>query len=206
MLTLESLQNRVRRLEDIKDIERLQGIYGYYRDYAEWDKIVDLYSERADSVEIADQGVYKGKEGIKRYYLKLLGAKPPRPGMLSLQIQLQGVITVSPDGNTARGRWYGWAMEALPTASIHEGELRQVWTHGIYENEYVKENGKWLFSKVHYSLIFRTPYEDGWLKTPVVGQIGPSLEVPPDAPPTAYHPYPSRRRVPYHYPNPVTGK
>ncbi len=206
MLTQESLQARVTRLEDIKEIEKLQCVYGYYRDYADWDKIVDLFSENAESVEVADQGVYKGKEGVKRYYLRLLGAKLPKPGALSLQIQLQGVVTVAPDGKSAQGRWYGWAMEALPTAAIHDGELRQVWTHGIYENEYIKEDAKWMFKKLHYNLIFRTPYEDGWLKTPVVGQIGTSIEVPPDAPPTAYHPYPSRLRVPYHYTNPVTGK
>jgi hypothetical protein len=206
MATLENLQARIQRLEDIKDVEKLQRIYGYYRDYAEWDKIVDLFSDDSESVEVADQGVYKGKEGVKRYYLRLLGGKPPKPGMLSLKMQLQGVVTISPDGRTANGRWYGWAMEAIPTASLHEGDLRQVWTHGLYENEYIKENVTWLFKKVHYNLIFRTPYEDGWLKTPVVAQLGQSAEVPPDAPPTAYHPYPSRQRLPYHYKHPVTGK
>jgi hypothetical protein len=206
MATLEELQSRIQRLEDIKAIEKLQRIYGYYRDYADWQKIVDLFSDSAESVEVADLGVYKGKKGVKKFYLELMGAEPPRPGMLSLQMNVQGVVTVNPDGRTASGRWYGWAMEALPAVSIHYGELRQTWTHGIYENEYVKENGKWLFKKLYYSLIFRTPYEDGWLKTPVIGQNGPSQEVPPDALSTNYHPYPSRWRPPYHYTHPITGK
>ncbi len=206
MATLPELQARIQRLEDVKAIEKLQRIYGYYRDYADWEKIVDLFSDSAESVEVADLGVYKGKEGVRRFYLKLLGAEPPRPGMLSLKMQLQGVVTVNPDGKTASGRWYGWGMEALPAASIHYGELRQTWTFGIYENEYVKENGKWLFKKLLFSLTFRTPYEDGWLKTPVIGQNGPSQEVPPDTPPANYHPYPSRFRLPYHYKHPITGK
>jgi hypothetical protein len=165
-----------------------------------------LLSVNTESVEVADQGVYKGKEGVKRYYLRLLGSKPPKPGTLSLQMQLQGVVTVAQDGKNARGHWCGWAMEALPTGSIHDGDLRQVWTNGIYENEYIKEYDRWMFKKLQYNLILRAPYEDGWLKTPVVGQICPSIDVTPDAPPTAYHPYPSRLRVPYHYHNPVTGK
>jgi hypothetical protein len=206
MATLQELQSRIQRLEDIKQIQQLQHIYGYYRDYADWDKIVDLFSDKAESVEVADLGVYKGKEGVRRFYQKLLGAEAPRPGMLSLKMQIQGVVTVSPDGQTAKGRWYGWGMEALPVASIHYGELRQTWTFGTYENEYVKENGRWLFKKLLFSLTFRTPYEDGWLRTPVIGQNGPSREVPPDAPSTSYHPYPSRFRLPYHYKNPVTGK
>ena len=51
MATLEELQKRIQRLEDVKQIERLQKIYGYYRDYVEWEKIVDLFSDNAKSVE-----------------------------------------------------------------------------------------------------------------------------------------------------------
>ena len=72
MAPLEELQSRVQRLEDIKQIERLQRIYGYYRDYGEWEKIVDLFSDNAESIEVADHGVYKGKEGIRRYYIDLI--------------------------------------------------------------------------------------------------------------------------------------
>ena len=66
MLTLEGIQARVQRLEDIKQVEQLQRIYGYYRDSGEWEKVVDLFSDNARSVEVADHGVYKGKAGIRR--------------------------------------------------------------------------------------------------------------------------------------------
>ena len=92
--------------------------------------------------------------------------------------QLQGVITVEPGGSTAYGRWYGMGMEAKPVVSLHEGELRQTWIHGIYENTYVKEDGVWKFKKLHFNLVFRTPFEDGWLKVPVVGQHGPDRDHP----------------------------
>ncbi len=97
-------------------------------------------------------------------------------------------------------------MEAKPIVSLHEGELRQIWIHGVYENEYVKEGGKWKFKKLHFNLTFRTPYEDGWLKVPVVGQNGPDEVIKPDAPPAAYFPYPSGYHVPFHFTHPVTGK
>lgn len=206
MSTVEDLEARMTRLEDIKQIEKLQRIYGYYRDYADWQKVVDLFSDDAESVEVADYGVYLGKQGVKRFYLELLGGKPPRVGMLSINMQIQGVITVDPNGKTAKGRWYGYMIEARPIVSLHEGELRQMWGHGIYENEYVKEDGKWKIKKLHFYLNFRTPYEDGWLKIPVVGQNGPDKEVPPDLPPTAYHPYPSGFHVPCHWKHPITGK
>lgn len=208
MATLEELEKRIQRLDDIKQIERLQRIYGYYRDYGEWEKVVDLFSDNA-SVEMADHGVYRGKESIRRYFIDLVkGGKDARPrvGYLSIALQMQGVVTVDPDGIHAKGRWYGFLMEARPTLSLHDGELRQLWAHGVYENEYVKENGQWMFSKLYFFLNFRTPFEDGWLKTPVVGHSGPSSEVPPDEPPTNWHPYPSGFQLPVHFKHPITGE
>jgi hypothetical protein len=209
MATIEELGARIQRLDDIKQIEKLQRIYGYYRDYQDWEKVVDLWSENADSIEVADHGVYKGKQGVRRYYIDLIkGGKDtqPRIGVMSIALQLQGVVSVDPDGRKAKGRFYTLLMEARPTLTLHEGELKQTWGHGIYENEYVKENGNWLFYKMHFFLNFRTPYEDGWLKTPVVGQNGPDANVPPDAPPTQWHPYPEGYRFPLHFKHPITGK
>lgn len=209
MSTLEELQARITRLEDIRQIDRLQKICGYYQDYGEWQKIVDLFTDDEPIVEEADRGVYTSKESIKRYFIDLLGGgpdKPPRPGILGIMFQLQGVISVDPGGKTAKGRWYGMGMEAKPITSLHEGELRQTWIHGTYENEYVKENGVWKLKKLYFNLTFRTPYESGWLKVPVVGQNGPDKVIKPDASPTAYFPYPSGYHVPFSFTHPVSGK
>jgi hypothetical protein len=95
MATLEELQAKITRLEDIRQIKGLQKIYGCYRDY----------------------GVYTGKEGVRRFCVDLLGGgnnKPPRPGTLSIVFQQQGVVTVAPDGKTARGRWYGGPPHRFP--------------------------------------------------------------------------------------------
>ena len=209
MATIEELEARIQRLDDIKQVEKLQRIYGYYRDYQDWEKVVDLWSDKAESIEVADHGVYKGKEGVRRYYIELIkGGKDakPRLGVMSIALQLQGVVSVEPGGTYAQGRFYGLLMEARPTLSLHEGELKQTWGHGIYENKYVKENGQWLFSKMHFFLNFRTPYEDGWLVTPVVGQNGPDPNIPPDAPPTQWHPYPEGYHFPILFKHPITGK
>jgi hypothetical protein len=209
MATLEELQARLARLEDIEKIKQLQHIYGYYRDYAEWKKVVDLFAEKDASVEVADYGVYRGREGVKRFYIDLLGCggQKPRPKeILAIVFQLQGVVTVDPSGKSARGRWYGMGMEAIPFTSFCEGALHQTWLHGIYENEYVKEDGKWKIKKLHFNLVFRTPFEAGWMKVPVVGERGQDAKIKPDAPPTAYHPYPSGYHLPFSFKNPVTGQ
>ncbi|MGD0917075.1 MAG: nuclear transport factor 2 family protein [Thermodesulfobacteriota bacterium] len=48
-----------------------------------------------------------------------------------------------------------------------------------------------------------SPFEDGWIKTPLMGLMNYHPTVKPDASPTAFHPYPSGYHVPYHYKHPV---
>jgi hypothetical protein len=93
-------------------------------------------------------------------------------------------------------------MEARPIASLHEGGLRQTWLHGIYENEYVKEDGKWKIKKLHFNLVFRTPFEEGWLKVPLLGRLD---RPDADAPAPHFRPYPSGYHLPYHFNHPITG-
>lgn len=213
MPTLESIQARVTRLEDIKRIEHLQRIYGYYRDNAEWRKVVDLFSDNAESVEIADHGVYKGKAGVERFYIDLIqGGKDraPRYGTLSIALQLQGVVTVDPDGVNAKGRWYGFMMEARPALSLHEGELRQTWGHGIYENEYVKEDGVWKFKKIRWHINFSAKAGTGFVKPERVAAIKPGSKLsgpePNERDVRFSHAYPSGYIFPFHFDHPVTGE
>jgi len=68
-----------------------------------------------------------------------------------------------------------------------DGVVRASWSFGEYENEYVKEHGKWKFKKIRYNRIFSTPYEDGWVKTPI--KPGKSQFAPKDLPETGSSPF-----------------
>jgi hypothetical protein len=201
-LKVKELEAKVSIAEDIEQIKRLQRIYGYYLDNGFHQEIVDLFSDDTESVEVANRGVYLGKAGAKRFFMQAQG-KPAPSYSMGRHIQMQGVVTVDPGGKTAKGRWQCLFMSVSNNAV--PGVPRAVWGYGVYENEYIKEDGKWMFKKFHFNRIFYTPYEDGWLKTP---DIGGQLWDPvgPDLPPTAYHPYPSKYVVPFHYKHPITGK
>jgi len=209
---LEELEKRVQMMEDIQEIEDLQRKYGYYFETQRLQDIVDLFSdEHTESVEITDHGLFKGKEGVKRFFLGWLGGNrpsqlqqniPPATGGIVCIFQWQGVISISPDGRTAKGRWNCFDLEARPWAGV----MRHYWLHGYYENEYIKENRKWYFKKLHWNNTFWTPYEDGWLKTPLLGNMNEHPTIKADAPPTAFHPYPSGYHLPYSFKHPVTGK
>jgi hypothetical protein len=193
---LKKLEESVRTLQDIEEIKKLQRIYGYYLEHWQWEEIIDLFSENTESVEVGDLGVFLGKEGVEKCFRR----ENVPPEFLHVMMQLSGVVDVDPGGKTAKGRWYGFGLEALPLADV----VRPVLSSGIYENEYVKEAGKWRFKKLHWFRIFLSPFEEGWVKTPVldIRQHRPKA----DRPPTANKPYPSGYVFPYHYKHPITGK
>ncbi len=195
-MDLEELEREITRLEDIQAIEDLQKKYGYYFDNSMFQEVIDLFSENTISVEITDHGVFRGKEGVERMYAGMVGVK--RPGWIFFQVmQHQGVVDVAPDGKTAKGRFYTPAFECRPFG----GTKKQTWEFGVYNNEYIKENGKWRFLKFHWNLTYWTSYEAGFLKVP---KLSDTPFPHADAPATAYHPYPSGYRVPYPFRHPIT--
>ena len=202
-MNLEELEKQVNYLEDIQEIEHLQRMYGYYFDTQRWAEIVDLFSDNTESVEIVDHGVFYDKKGVETMYMDVIGARgrEPRPSWIQFVVmQIGAVIDVAPDGKTATGRWQTWLFESKPYGAFPRAE----YLHGYYENKYVKENGKWKFSLLHWNNTFCSPVEDGWLNLPMMGWMPlPNA----DAPPTAFHPYPDHiLNVPYHYVHPVTGE
>ena len=197
-MNLEELEKQVTRLEDIQEIENLQKCYGYYFDNSMYQEVIDLFSENTESVEITDHGVFKGKDSAMRMYGRMVGM--PRPGWIFFEVmQSQGVVEVSPDGRTAKGRWYTPSFECRTFG----GSLKQTWQFGVYDNKYIKENGKWRFKKLHWNITYWTSFESGFLKVPILSNT-PFADA--DAPATAYHPYPSGYHVPYPFKHPVTGK
>jgi hypothetical protein len=202
-MNVEELAARFQKVEDQLAIERLQRIFGYYLDSKMFKEAWELFSKKAESIEIADRGVFKGYDGARKFFMEYLGKENEisKPGLFSFHMQHQGVITVNPDGETANGRWYLIMIQARPFPA--GGPIRSIMGHGVYENEYVKEDGDWKFKKVFMSLHFRSPIGEGWASIPMIGGGRASQS---DAPPTNYHPYPDLKPLPVHWKHPITGK
>ena len=202
-MDLRTLEKEVIHLEDIQAIKDLQQKYGYYMDSHHRQEVVDLFSEDTESLEIESVGLFLGKAGVKRFFLDndlLDNMSDVLPRYIHIRILMTGgVINVSPSGETANGRWSTWLAEAMSVGGIP----RQQWVHGYYENEYVKENGIWLFKKFHWNVTFFTSFEAGWIKIPLLGIL---FRDDADAWAPHFHPYPSGYQLPYHFKNPVTGR
>lgn len=194
---LDAYRERVERLEDQQDIEVLQSTYGYYFDKGMWEEVADLFA-RNGRFEYGQRGVYIGQRRIERALL-LFGPEGLAPGHLNNHMQLQAVIRVAEDGQTATGRWQGMVMLSEPGAN-------GIWGVGIYENTYVKERGVWKIQSLHFYPTGMTDYDAGWTRS-AIPMEGPSALFPPDEPPSeVYRAYPSNYIPPFSYPHPVTGE
>ncbi|HXS80363.1 MAG TPA: nuclear transport factor 2 family protein [Gammaproteobacteria bacterium] len=201
---LAAVQTRADRVADVHAIQNLQGSYGYYTDKMLWDEVVDLFADDG-TIEIGPSGVYVGKDSIRRYLLSLSGGQQgPLEGVLNDHFQLQPIVTVADDGLTAKGRWRLFLMTGVSGAGSGGN-----WGEGVYENEYVKENGVWKIRSLHWFANFIAPYEGGWLNADpkAIDSYAMGRGVTPDRPSTvSYEPYPGVFTPPFHYPNPVTGQ
>lgn len=198
---LAATKHRLTLVEDHVAITNLNRIYGYYLDKALYDQLIDLFTDDV-SLEYSGRGVFLGKTRAKELMKVMPGGQAGlQDGMLQNHIQLQGVVHVAPDGETAKGRWRALIM----MGNVANRSAR--WQEGIYENEYRKGGGTWKFSKVHFYLNVNADYAQGWAIDPK-GVPGVSKDMPPDRPPSdpAYGPYPAAFIPPFHYKNPVTGK
>jgi hypothetical protein len=76
-------------------------------------------------------------------------------------------VEVAADGRTARDVCYLW--EPAIRRNAQTGEHEAVWVGGIYEDEYVKEDGRWKIKKMKLKLELLSPYSDGWAKARIRG-------------------------------------
>jgi hypothetical protein len=178
-------------------VQNLQHSYGYYMDRKMWDDVADLFAEDG-SFEEGQRGVYAGKPHIRRALELFYGAFPLRTGELFDHLNLATVVTIAPDGRSARARTSQLSMLGL------NGEYAR-WEEGTYENEFIKQNGVWKIKAVRYYPRMAADYDKGWANDAAPAPVA-SKEFPPDRPPTqAYKGYPEVSYVAFHYANPGTG-
>lgn len=211
---IESLEHELGIQQDIHAVRRLQYIYGYFIDKSQYDELIDLFAEDSEVWFLG--GIYNGKAGVRRLYIERFRKNftgdhnGPRYGWLLDHPQLQMIVDVAPDRNTAqvRGR-------SMMHAGLHEtakGQQRQWFEGGIYENRYVREDGVWKIQRLGYFPFWHASFADGWAKTPIdfipmaktcypEDPLGPDELIDP-----APRLWPATDIVPIHFEHPVTGE
>jgi len=179
-----------------------------------YDEVVDLFAEDGEVIFLS--GIYRGKAGAARLYKTwfqqfFTGGRPgPIDGFLLDHFQMQDIVTVADDRGSARGRFRallaGGNHESRPDKP--EGLPLQFWEAGVYENDYVREDGIWKIRRLDYRVQWQADYEAGWAKQAAhlrpASMTFPENPLGPDALLDDVRPmWPERAHVEFHYAHPV---
>lgn len=191
-------ERRIGLLEDVNALERLHSAYGYYLARNQWDHLAGIFTDEG-TIEIALRGVYAGRDSVRRN-LDLYGEQGIHYGVQHNHMQYQPVIHVAPDGQSANVRSRAFSI-------MGNYDQAGFFMAGVYENEFVKEDGIWKIEKDQVFNTYFAPYDIGWKNPPPRDPPGITESNPPDRPPSViFELYPSQFLPPFHYDNPVTGQ
>ena len=196
---LAEARHAIALLEDRTAIERLQYAYGYFIDNRMFREMADLFCDEGSWIEIGQRGRYCGKERIHRFLLEVLG--DGRWGLLRDEVinhvQQQPIITVADDRQRAWSRARAQVQGNSPPGTPHF-----LLADGIYENEYVREDGQWKIRGVTVTMTYYTALERARIWFP---SAPPSDAMPPDGPSQPVVEALGRQFNPWHFRHPVEG-
>jgi len=154
---IERLSASVRNATAVRAVKRLQNALNHYREAGLWDEAAKLFTR--DAVAQVGGQRHFGPQAIAAMLQAqaLVGTGRARlgEGDLNSHLVFSPVITVDQDGRIARGRWHELSLTGRYNAEAN-------WANGIYENEYLQEDGVWKIRRLHYHPSFVGPYTPGW--------------------------------------------
>ena len=151
---VQRFQRQVQRLTDIEDIKLLKRRYAAAcDDDYNVEKLGPLFTE--DAVwDGAEYGGTTTRQGIKDFF-----STTPDIVKFALHYVMNPIIEV--DGDTATGRWLLWQPLVM-----HEGDQAMLLT-ARYDEEYVRQDGKWLIKHLKVTIESLGPYGGSFGKAPV---------------------------------------
>lgn len=177
-------------------------------------EVGELFSE-AENAAIHFRGIggFLGANAKKSWDKHLPGMEGAT--YLHLLALTSGIVDVVADGSSARGRWYGWGLVAIPADAVRPGAINHFGFGAVYENEYVKENGVWKIRVLDIAMLvkFKNPgyvdeerfeivYDDPTADAKSRDEFARMFDFR-DGTETLY---PSTYTLPFHFRHPVTGK
>ncbi|HWK42206.1 MAG TPA: nuclear transport factor 2 family protein [Croceibacterium sp.] len=146
------------RLEDIRsirEIKRLQHLWGHYADAGQWAAMAALFTPAGVWTDGATTA--SGRNDIHALLRRTMGggADSLSADRLNLRLFMTPVITLSPDGQSARGRWHEVALTGQAGRAAD-------WAGGIHVIDYARDGGNWKIARMHYHPQYAGPYAGGW--------------------------------------------
>jgi hypothetical protein len=204
---IKALEKKVGLLEDVNEVKRLQRVYSYYVMHMMRDEIADCFADDPDVTLRWLEGTWKGKAGVNRYFGVGTDRPEPPPGFLHQVMPISGVVDVDDDGKHAKGRWYSFGGVAVPNEKT--GKTTPSIVGGLYEIEYIKQNGVWKIWKIDWIIPLSIKVSpESWTTVEELGKMIENFKAPEaDLPIMKGDPrFVSGYIFPFHYNHPVTKK
>ncbi len=151
--SVAALARDVQRLESLRAVKDLQRAYAQYNQCGLWDDMADLFA--ADGrVEWGDERII-GHAAILRWLRQRGDEAGLAAGALNTELLDEPLVNLTVDGNSAQGRWMSLAFRG-------DGNGAAWLEGGLYENDYVREDGVWKVAALRYFPQYEGSYEEGW--------------------------------------------
>ncbi|KXX73547.1 hypothetical protein MMYC01_210038 [Madurella mycetomatis] len=163
-VTTDSLTQDLFRVESIREIKNLQRTFAQLAQYGRWREMASLFSDTG-VLRWGSAATAVGSEEIEKWLRADAGAMDGvRPGSMHVAINDMAVVTLSGDGQTAKGRWTAMRM-------LGDGAGATNIDGGIFENEYAFTDGRWEISLLRYYPLYTGDYNDGWKNAGANGTV-----------------------------------
>ena len=151
--SVDALAADVARLESLRQVKDLTRAYAHYAQARQWREMRALFT--ADAVHARGDGERRRMGEVIDERIAADARSRPAPGSLHFHFIDEPLANLSADGNSAKVRWMSLAMTG-------DGRGAADFQGGLYENEYVRVNGGWKISVMHFYPQYSGPYETGW--------------------------------------------
>src|SRR6478736_2708148 len=148
---VDQVARDVGRLESLRAVKDLQRSYAQYAQFGLWSEMADLFASNGKIVWGDEVVVTRPAMGK---WLAGHGAPMANPGALNTELIDDPLVNLSVDGLSAKGRWRGLALRG-------DGQGRAWIEGGLYENDYVVEQGRWKIATLHYYPQYEGDYKTG---------------------------------------------
>jgi hypothetical protein len=153
-VTLDTLARDIERVESLREVKDVQRTYAHLAQFGRWDDMAKLFAN-GGSLQWGSE-VVTGQANIAAWLAAEAGAmNGVNPGSLHTTVIDQPLVTLSADGLSAKGRWSGIRF-------LGDGQGQARIDGGIYENQYVRENGEWKISLLRYYPLYEGEYAEGF--------------------------------------------
>ena len=204
---LAERDKEIQELKDTEEIKRLQAAYAYYLENSMGQEVIDCFSKDPGISGTFVEGTYRGPEGIKRYFSRMMEKAPSFLHQVRMDTPY---ITVAADGKTAKGRWYGDGTVAFKPLN---NQIDPMYMNVVYEMEYIKEDGIWKIYTLAFQMLYAFQPSKQEIPPPAPAGSSPddaadpgNMKLSPDEWAEYDTQYPSGYIYPFHFNHPVTGK